>query len=233
MDSLKAAILGTQHPDVHETEREILLAAGTAGFRQMAGYTPAKMPIHKPTFPPLAEKFVELSDIILHAICGETAHNNPRVPYLALIWLLVGRSNTYRLNQYLVDDLRLRQIAEILMRIAVSLTQYSNDSIRPIVKRIDYNWRKYEPKDEFGRETHYLTVSLFKALYTFESEATRFPNASKYINHALRDRFVMTDGIKSALRKCVETWQCLPDEELFQIMSQLMLDILPLENSAS
>jgi len=226
MDSLKAAILGTQHPDVTVAEREILLAAGAEGFRQIVGYIPPTMPIDEPTLPPLEKPYSELSDAYTRFIGGKLMPNRkPRVVYIVLIWLLIDSSNPYRLKKCLVDDLHFRQLAAILMWIAVGGIPFRPHNSHTSLKQI--LWDNFDPKNGCEGWVYGLALSLLQAITSSEL----LQNAYLAILHSTANKnglsATMSYDMKVMLVERIEHWQGLADKDLLQIMTVLMRDILP------
>jgi len=221
---MKAALLGTQHYRVTQTEREILLAAGAAGFRRMAGYTPPQMPVKIPTLSPVANSFAAYADAMMTELCGEAVPGCiPRVPYLVLAWLLIGSDNEYRVFQYTIEPLIFSQVARQLLWIALGyeLSLTDKATLGDIIT-IDSNV-------PYDMSVASMAILRSVAMYLV-GVYNDFPMAFRYVLYIVEK--MMGVLVKESLQLQAMLWRDIDDDMAWAIARSLMLDILsaPIES---
>jgi hypothetical protein len=224
---VKAAILGTQHPDIHETEREILLDAGTEGFRRIAGYMPSKMPPDTPILPAMDEYFSCFSALVMKEICTLNIPNsNPRVSYLMVIWLLLGSDNPYCLKQYVPDDTRLREVARFFMGIALGDVLPNTPFRRSLFQFALQNWGAAAVGGWYIEWIHILVKTLARMIIPRKNlkESLANPQSIDFLSlrMALYPIFFRLEYLRETLFMCAKKWHDLSDSELLPIIAKLM-----------
>lgn len=219
--TLKAAILGTE--DYHVTMREIT----DSSLHRIVNYVPQRM---KPDNPVLSvhPDYLERVNEMMTGFSSYTriTNSNPRSPYLVLAWLLVGSDNEHRICQY-VDEVRtLKQVAIILIRIALGDTPLFQE-----INTVAETARTTEPESWLARNANFTV--WFALVIVAETRgatlvAALVKSATEVAKDAANKDKLVAQATRSAISTKAHQWAHIRDEEALQIIRQLTLDVLSL-----
>jgi hypothetical protein len=217
---MKAAIRGTDHCRDNFNPRTVLHEAAVQGLQYMAGYVPAQMPIQSIDLPPVIAHDQRTSDDFMTSLCGYAVQQcNQRVPYMLLAWLLVGSDNPYRVKDYAAYDSLLRPVTQIALRCALG-EQFTVKTLQPI---IDQSWLIKEDR-EGDVWSIWADETISWVIWAIRSNGEQ---AVKAVEAAVWSATrIATIQASALIHKYAQTWCNIEDEEIWQIVQQLLLEVL-------
>jgi len=216
---MKAALLGTYHPSITETERQILLTAVKKALQRQAGYIPKHI-AETPPLPSMTENLALSAAAMMSAICeADISDCNPRAPYLFLAWLLAGSDHLYWLRtRYRTDKRLMYHVAEQLILTAVGDGSTSDKLTRADARLLNNDSPARAAAVWASRAVIHAAKGTQELAAHAARQATREP---------LKMMFTWSrrDSAWVALQKRAMTWCGLDDLSAGRIAQTLMLDI--------
>jgi hypothetical protein len=218
---MKAAILGTGHRRAID-ERTLLQQAGVQALQRMAGYIPPTLAANTPLHMPVNEKFALCSDAMLGELRGrDVTYGNPRVPYIALVWMFISADNPFRTSQYVQDINVIIQACHLLLSIAIGYVPDDNEF--EVILRAAGSARS-KAKNLDGKPAIVAAIATQRV-----ARAVMAAKCAKagWVSTAAK---AASAAVIPATRQRVQEWCYISDDEAGCLIQALMLDWLTLHS---
>ena len=204
----------TSQSATKEEIREYLSQRGMNSLYRQAGFIPQKIRAEL-SMPQVSDTYTVCVDAILSEICDEQVIDaNPRTPYLALAWHLVGSDNEKRLNK----SGEIPYLIRLITLMSLYIASGASPQVHKIQRIADYANGIF---DKQRTQTTRAVAWIAETLLTIASIN------NKYDVEEAQWAYSMTVAEHLTVIEKAEEWSYIDDVTSGQILQTLLVDSLP------